>query len=128
MPELNIERRLTLDGFALDPGCAKGVAVQSLDAGTVLSIHTKHSQYRVVILDNTSQRVLVNGGSMFPKTTEVRIEGATAGGSVLKMGWIGIGLRLELSIGRQRITTSRVRSVAIEHVPTAEPVPVARVN
>ena len=119
MTELNIERRPTLDGFALEPGCAKGIAVQSLEDGTVLSIHTKHSRYRVVILDSANQSALVNGGSLFTETTEVRIEGATAGGSVLKMGWIGVGLRLELSIGRQRITTSRVTSVAIENVPTA---------
>ena len=112
-----VTTRRTLDGFALEPGCAKGVALQSLEAGTVLNVITRHSGYRVVVLDPVQQRVLVTGGRLFPERTEVRLEGATAGGSVLKIGWIGTGLRVEMSVGRQRITTSRVQSVTIENVP-----------
>ena len=107
----------TLEGFALEPGCVEGLALQSLDAGTVLNVITRHSSYRVVVVDPVQQRVLVTGGRLFPERTEVRLEGATAGGSVLKIGWIGTGLRLEMSMGRQRITTSRVQSVTIENVP-----------
>jgi hypothetical protein len=107
----------SLEGFALEPGCVEGLALQSLDAGTVLNVITRHSSYRVVVVDPVQQRVLVTGGRLFPERTEVRVEGATAGGSVLKIGWIGTGLRLELSMGRQRITTSRVQSVTIENVP-----------
>ena len=107
----------TLEGFALEPGCVEGLALQSLDAGTVLNVITRHSIYRVVVLDPAQQRVLVTGGRLFPERTEVRLEGATAGGSVLKIGWIGTGLRLEMSMGRQRITTSQVQSVTVENVP-----------
>ena len=107
----------TLDGFVLEPGCIEGVALSSLEAGTVLKVISRHSHYRLVVLDPARQRVLVTGGRLFPESTEVRCEGATAGGSVLKVGWIGVGLRLELSIGRQRITTSRVQSVTIDSVP-----------
>lgn len=112
-----VPRRRTLDGFALEPGCVEGVALRSLEAGSVLNVITRHSDYRVVVLDPVRQRVLVTGGRLFPVPTEMRVEGATAGGSMLKIGWIGTGLRLEMSIGRQRITTSRIRSVAIESVP-----------
>jgi hypothetical protein len=112
-----VPTRRTLDGFALEPGCVDGVALHSLEAGTVLNVITRHSSYRVVVVDPVQQRVLVTGGRLFPERTEVRVEGATAGGSVLKIGWIGTGLRLELSMGRQRITTSRVQSVTIENVP-----------
>ncbi|MBI2828229.1 MAG: hypothetical protein HYX77_03010 [Acidobacteria bacterium] len=110
-------RRRTLDGFALEPGCVEGMALQSLEAGTVLNVVTRHSGYRVVVLDPVRQRVLVTGGRLFPESIEVRFEGATAGGSMLKIGWIGTGLRLEMSKGLERITTSRVRSVTIESVP-----------
>jgi len=110
-------RRGTLDGFALEPGCVEGVALQSLEAGTVLKVMTRHSDYRVVVLDSMRRCVLVTGGRLFPESTEVRVEGATAGGSALKVGWIGVGLRLEMSMGRQGITTSRVQSVTIESVP-----------
>jgi hypothetical protein len=112
-----VQTRRTLDGFALEPGCVEGVALQSLDAGTVLNVITEHSVYHVVVLDPVQQRVLVTGGRLFPERTEVRLEGATAGGSVLKIGWIGTGLRLEMSIGLERITTSHVQKVTIENVP-----------
>lgn len=112
-----VPRRRTLEGFALEAGCVEGVALQSLEAGTVLQVTTRYSDYRVVVLDPVRQRVLVTGGQQFPERTEVRFEGATAGGSVMKVGWIGVGLRLELSMGLQRITTSPVRSVTIESVP-----------
>jgi hypothetical protein len=112
-----VPRRRTLDGFAVEPGCIEGVALQSLEAGTVLNVMTRHSAYRVVVLDPARQRMVVTGGRLFTESTEVRCEGATAGGSLLKVGWIGVGLRLEMSIGQQRITTSRVQSVTIESVP-----------
>lgn len=112
-----VPTRRTLDGFALEPGCVEGVALQSLDAGTVLNVITQHSVYRVVVVDPVQQRVLVTGGRLFPERTEVRLEGATAGGSVLKIGWIGTGLRLEMSMGMERITTSHVQAVTIENVP-----------
>lgn len=121
----SIPSRRTLDGFALQPGCTEGIAIESLEAGTVLTVHTRHSRYRVVVLDGARQCALVTGGSVFPERTVVRIEGATAGGSALKIGWIGVGLRLELSMGRRRITTSRVCSITIDNVPP-EPVSVAR--
>jgi hypothetical protein len=107
----------TLHGFAHEPGCTDGVALQSFEAGAVLNVTTRHSNYRVVVVDPIQQRVLVTGGRLFPESTEVRFEGATAGGSLVKVGWIGIGLRFEMSVGRQRITTSRVQSVTIENVP-----------
>ena len=92
----------------------EGLAVQSLEAGTVLTVDTCHNRYRLVVLSVVEQRALVTGGSFFPEPIAVRIEGATAGGSALKMGWIGVGLRLELSVGRRRITTSRVQSIAVD--------------
>ena len=110
-------RRHTLDGFAFEPGCVEGVALQSLEAGTVLKVITRHSHYRLVLLDPARKSVLVTGGRLFPETREVCCDGATAGGSVLKVGWIGVGLRLEMSIGRLKITTSRIQSITIESVP-----------
>lgn len=107
----------TLDGFAHEPGCTDGVALQSFEAGAVLNVTTRHSNYRVVVVDPVQRRVLVTGGRLFPESIEVRLEGATAGGSLVKVGWIGVGLRFEMSLGQQRITTSRVQSITIESVP-----------
>jgi hypothetical protein len=120
MSELHIEPR-TLHRFTLLPGCADGLAIESLDAGTTIELHTKHSRYRLVLLDPRSGRAVVCGGTVFPEPCEVRIEGATAGGSALKMGWIGVGLRLELSIGRRQVSTSRVRSITVDAVLSPRP-------
>jgi hypothetical protein len=66
------------------------------------------------VLDGGKGRVIAVGGSVFPDHTEVRVEGSTDGGSVLKCGWIGVGLRLEMTRGMRRITTSRVKAVVID--------------
>ena len=84
----------------------------------MLIVRTRYSSYRLVVLDGAERRVLLTGGSHFPESTEVRVDGATAGGSSLKIGWIGVGLRLEMTAGRRRITTSRVESVTIERPAT----------
>ena len=107
----------TLAEFALEPGCTRGVMLDELEPGTSLVVGTKHSCYRFVVLDGAGGRATVIGGTVFPERTEVRIEGATEGGSVIKAGWIGVGLRLELAVGLRRITTSRVRFLAIDKVP-----------
>ena len=62
-------------------------------------------------------RVMVTGGALFPEATIVRLAGATAAGSGLKMGWILVGFRIEMWLGSARIRSSSVRSVAIESIP-----------
>jgi hypothetical protein len=94
----------------------EGVAIDSLEPGTTLVVHTCNSEYRLVILLD-SPSVLVKGGALFPEARVVRLEGATAGGSALRVGWILIGLRMEMWDGLVRIRSSRVRSVQVESVP-----------
>lgn len=103
----------TLDSFAAEAGSNNGVAIDALDAGVMLVVKTQRSSYRVVVVDSAQQLVNVHGG-VFPEPTTIRLCGATAGGSALKVGRILVGLRIEFSVGGRRITTSTVRSVAIE--------------
>ena len=103
----------TLEGQAFDTGCSRGVALEPLPAGTVLTVHTRHSCYRVEVLDGVEGRVLITGGSVFPERTEVRVAGATTGGNNLKVGWIGEGLRLDLLTIRGRVVTSCVESITV---------------
>lgn len=107
----------TLDGFAFQLDDADGVDVRELAAGSVLSVRTRNSCYRLVIVEPKRQRVLVSGGNWFPETTELHLVGATGGGSMVKPGWIGVGLRLELRHENRPITTSPVNAVAIEWSP-----------
>ena len=110
-----------LDQFMLDPGCQDGIDFQSLDAGATIHVHTKYSSYRLVVTDPENHTALVTGGRLFPESTPIRVEGATAGGTAIKAGWIGVGLRLEMLNLTNRITTSVVRAV------TVVPAPVSRV-
>ncbi len=89
---------------------AAGVAIESLGPGTVLDVTTWNTRYRLTVLDGEG-RAVITGGTRFQRPTEVRIEGSTAGGRGFRTGWIGIGLRLELSLGMRTITTSPIQSV-----------------
>jgi hypothetical protein len=98
---------------------AEGVAVESLATGTTLLVRTRNSQYRFVVLDGPKHLALVQGGTMFPAVTRVRLTGATCGGSALRIGWIGVGLLIEMLVNGRRVTSSPVCSVAIEQAPRA---------
>lgn len=106
-----------LEQFVLEPGCFNGIDFQSLEVGATVHVHTKYSSYHLVVTDPENGAALITGGRLFPESTSVRIEGATAGGTAIKAGWIGVGLRLEMLNLTQRVTTSVVRSVKVEPSP-----------
>jgi hypothetical protein len=103
----------SLEDFVNDSEFTDGVAIDDLERGAIVSVHTQNSCYRFEVLDNRTHRARVVGG-WFHEPTQVGIEGSTAGGSVIRAGWVGVGLRLELSLGLRRITTSAVTHVAVE--------------
>jgi hypothetical protein len=108
-----------LEEFAHEPGCSDGIDFRALDVGTVVNVHTRYSCYRLVVVDPEERRALVTGGRLFVESTEVRVEGATAGGAAIKRGWLGIGLRLEMLNLDKRITTSVVQSLTIDPPPAS---------
>ena len=108
-----------LDEFVREPGCSDGIDFQCLPPGTELHVDTRYSTYRLVVVDSDNGRATVTGGRLFPEPTQVRIEGATAGGTAIKSGWIGIGLRLEMSSDTSRVTTSVVQSISIDPPPAS---------
>lgn len=112
-----VPRCCTLSGFALEAGCSEGIAIQSLAPGTTLLVRTRNSLYRLIMMMGVRQGVLVKGGAFFPEVTPAHLQGASVGGCLVKTGWIGVGLRVELRVGSERILTSPVRSIAIENVP-----------
>jgi hypothetical protein len=104
----------SLADFASRAGLSRGVSLPSLAAGTTVRVETQNSRYRIVVQDGQRGRVRITGGRVFPEDTEANVEGATRGGSALKVGWIGEGLRLELSTGHGRVVTSPVESITVE--------------
>ena len=89
-----------------------GVDLPGVEPLTTLLVRTCNSRYRVSVTRGTS--VVVQGGHFFPDAVAGRIDGSGFGGSLLKVGWIGVGLRMEIFAGDQRIVTSPVRDISIE--------------
>jgi len=102
--------------FSRESGRVRGIDVRSVRPGTELVVDTRASRYRLVIIDGDGSNALVQGGRYFRRETKARIDGSTLGGSLLKMGWIAVGLCVEISVRGQRIITSRIRSIRVEGV------------
>ena len=109
-----VARRCTLDGFTAVAAAAEGVGLAELDALTTLIVRTLNSLYRVVVLEPPRPRILIQGGHFFPEFTEAHLAGASFGGSMLKLSWLGCGLRMEVCSEGQRIITSPVQSIKVQ--------------
>jgi hypothetical protein len=88
----------------------QGVELDHLEPMTTLLVWTRNSVYRVIIAKGSD--VLVQGGTYFTEPTPAHVEGASAGGSWLKVGWIALGLLMEIRAGGQHIVTSPVVAIA----------------
>lgn len=93
----------------------KGVHLPDLPPFTTVLAQTMNSSYHVMI--TRWPKVYVQGGPFFPEPTAAYLDGASAGGSCLRGGWIGVGLQLAISSGGRRIITSLVRTITIEEPP-----------
>jgi hypothetical protein len=112
-----VARGATLDGFAAVAAGA-GVLLRELEPLTSLIVHTRNSRYHIVV--SAGAQILIQGGSFFPEPTPARLDGSSLGSCFLKVGWIGVGLRMEISARGQRIVTTAVRAIAREDRAGAE--------
>ena len=108
-----VPRGSTLTGFVEEVARVGGLSIAELDPITPLVVRTENSLYRITVLEPRGRRIMVQGGAYFPHSTPAELEGSSLGGSLLKQGWIGPGLRMEISSEGKRIVTSRVRSMEI---------------
>ena len=85
-----------------------GVHLRDLPPQSVLSVQTTNRVYRIVILEEGT--ALISGHPDFcPAPAEVRINGSTWGGSMLKTRFVGRGMHLEFEHPVHRtIITSRI--------------------
>ena len=113
-----VPRQCTLDGFTKEIDATEGIGLNELDALTTLAVKTLNSLYKVVVLEPPRTRILIQGGEFFPELTEANLAGASFGGSMLKLSWLGCGLRMEVCSGGQRIVTSPVQSIEVERETT----------
>lgn len=111
-----VRHGVTIDGFAAGTA-GPGVALRSLEPLTSLYVETRNTRYHIIV--RAGAEVVIQGGACFPDPTPAHLEGATFGGSLIKLGWIGIGMRMEIRAGERCVLTTPVRSIA--HAGPARP-------
>lgn len=79
---------------------------------TMLRVRTWNTMYQLVVTEGA--HVYVQGGTYFRDFTSAHIDGASMGGGPLKMGWIAVGLLMELHVDGKRIVTSPVVAITAE--------------
>lgn len=97
-----------------DPSAGRVVALPLLLEGTQLTLRTRNSCYRMVVVDGATRRVRISGGWVFPASTEVEVAGATGAGDGVKLGWIAEGLQLQLFTDFGPVVTSTVESIEVD--------------
>ena len=102
----------SLDHIESDPN-RRSVALPLLLPGTLVTLHTRNTCYRLVVIDGSERRVQISGGKLFPENTDVELIGAIDDEGV-KVGWIVQGFQLELLSERGPVLTSSVESVDVE--------------
>ncbi len=101
-------RAATLDWFSDVVEDLEGVDLHDLAPFTTLLVRTMNSVYRVVTTPGSE--VYVQGGA-FPDPISAHLDGSSIGGSCLRLGWIGVGLRVEIRSRGRRIITSPVLAI-----------------
>ena len=104
-----VERGSTLDAFTA-AASGPGVAMGTLEPLSALLVQTRNTRYHIIV--SRGAEILIQGGAFFPEPTAAYLEGASLGTSLLKVGWIGVGLRMEIRCGERRIVTTAVHSIS----------------
>lgn len=119
-PEPETFREVPSFGF-LDavPEVRHPVAVPLLLPGTMVTVRTRNTLYRLTVVDGPARRISICGGRLFARNTEVELLGALDAEEGLKPGWIVEGLQLQLMTSAGPVVTSVVESVEVDVDPAA---------
>ena len=83
----------------------------------IIVVRTRNTKYTFISeggkLTGTGVRHDGELSDYLPPDTEVRINGCTFGGSMLKMGYLGVGMHLEFVALGRCITTSAIESIIV---------------
>jgi hypothetical protein len=93
----------------------EGLNLETLKPCDTIHARTRNSDYEIFLLDPECGRALVKGGKYFVEPVEATMVGSTFGGSMLKMGWLGVGLRMEFNANGRYVMTSPVKELRVEH-------------
>lgn len=93
-----------------------GVFLQEIPNGHIVEVHTGNSVYTIAVIDKEKNKVAMQGnGKHLQQPTVSYLQGSTFGGSLIKVGWIGVGMHLEAQLaGGGVLTTSVIQTVEIK--------------
>jgi hypothetical protein len=98
------------------------VVLESLKPFDTILLRTYNSDYRILLLDPTTGRALVEGGNHLVEPSEGLVRGSTIPGEPFKPGTLSIGGRLEMWVDERVFLTSIIKSVHVKHNCDAEAV------
>ena len=101
------------------PEARHPVAVPLLLPGTMVSVRTRNTLYRLTVVDGPARQISICGGRLFARNTDVELLGALDGEEGVKPGWIVEGLQLQLLTSAGPVVTSVVESVEVDVDPAA---------
>src|SRR5262245_19850973 len=105
----------TVDGVTEICDELEGLTLRTLEACDMIHARTRNNDYEIFLLDPESGRALVQGGEYFTEPVEATVTGSTFGGCMLRMGWLGVGLRMEFYTHGLRTVTSPIQSLRVDH-------------
>jgi len=109
-----IPRYGTLEGVTEISPTLDGVTLMTLEACDMIQARTRNSVYEIFLLEPKSGRAMVRGGKHFAEPMEGTVSGSTFGGCMLKIGWLGVGLRMEIYANGHRTVTTPIQSLRVE--------------
>ena len=101
------------------PAVRHPVAVPLLLPGTIVTVRTRNTRYRLTVVDGPARQISIRGGRLFGRNTNVQLLGALDGDEGVKAGWIVEGLQLQLMTSAGPVITSVVESVEVDVDPAA---------
>lgn len=91
----------------------EGIEIEKISEGQAVVVETKNSTYTFTKTEG-DRRVQVQGGKYFSDPTDAVLIGSTFGGSLIKTGWIGYSMHLEIAYGDTIIRTSPVKKATVK--------------
>jgi hypothetical protein len=86
-----------------------GVHLHDLPPLTTLFVWTRNSSYEIVVVKGPN--TYIQRGTHFPDPSPAYLDGANIGGSLLRVGWIGVGFPMETRAAGQHVVTTPVRAI-----------------
>jgi hypothetical protein len=90
-----------------------GVNVHKLKPGTLILARTRNSLYKIAKGDRDQYDVIIQGGKYFLEPINANFSGSTFGGSMMKIGWIGYGMYMEIFVNGKKYKTTPVQAARV---------------